>query len=126
MIVGLLFAVILNRLSKWYRIPIMGIMMFVFIIPFIFLILSISAVFGVSYTITLLFTGIFLIPLFTRVFFHTQLETRQLFRSMLIYTPLFLGFTMIIYSAIGFMGFTTNSIQLGNLFGIAGIGEDGP
>jgi len=119
---GLLFGFFANnrfyedKFYRWFgRWVIMGLLLLFYIMPFFFLIPVISVAFGETYSTYLIIIGILLIPLFTWIFVRTEYKIFEILKRLIIYIPLFVGFTILIYMSLGFLGFYDHSIlhQLG-------------
>lgn len=93
----------------------MGFLILFYIMPFFFLIPVITVAFGLTYSTFLIVIGILLIPLFTWIFVRTEYKIFEILKKLIIYIPLFVGFTILIYVSLGFLGFYDHSIfhQLG-------------
>ncbi|MFW9947813.1 MAG: hypothetical protein ACFFDX_13395 [Candidatus Odinarchaeota archaeon] len=105
-----------NKFYRWFgRWVIMGFLLLFYILPFFFLIPVISTAFGLNYLICLIIIGVLLIPLFTWIFVRTEYKIFKILKKLIIYIPLFVGFTISIYISLGFLGFYDHSIlhQLG-------------
>jgi len=119
---GLLFGFFANnrfyedKFYRWFgRWVIMGFLLLFYILPFFFLIPVITTAFGLNYLICLIIIGVLLIPLFTWIFVRTEYKIFKILKKLIIYIPLFVGFTISIYISLGFLGFYDHSIlhQLG-------------
>ncbi len=105
-----------NKFYRWFgRWVIMGFLLLFYIMPLIFLVPVIWVAFGETYSTLLIFIGILLIPLFTWIFVKTDYKTFEILKKLIIYIPLFVGFTVLIYVTLGFLGFYDQNIlhQLG-------------
>jgi len=119
---GLIFGFFANnrfyedKFYRWFgRWVIMGFLLLFYILPFFFLIPAITASFGFTYLTFLIIIGVLLIPLFTWIFVRTDYKIFEILKKLIIYIPLFVGFTISIYVSLGFLGFYDHSIlhQLG-------------
>ncbi|MFX1590020.1 MAG: hypothetical protein ACFFC1_17895, partial [Promethearchaeota archaeon] len=109
-----------NKFYRWFgRWVIMGFLLLFYIIPLIFLVPVIWVAFGETYSTLLIVIGILLIPLFTWIFVRTDYKTFEILKKLIIYIPLFFGFTVLIYVTLGFLGFSDHNIlhQLGRTIG---------
>ena len=104
-----------NKFYRWFgRWVIMGFLLLFYIMPFIFLIPLITFAFGDTYLILLITIGILLIPLFTWIFVRTEYKIFAILKKLIIYIPLFVGFAILIYISLGFLGFYNGILhQLG-------------
>jgi ABC-type dipeptide/oligopeptide/nickel transport system permease component/ABC-type dipeptide/oligopeptide/nickel transport system permease subunit len=102
---------------------ILGLMILFYIFPGIIFLLLFIQILGSQYWVILYYLGIFSIPGFTFTITKAMSRKRyykKLIKSIIIYIPLGIAFTLIIYFAIGFLGFLgfTSSLNLGITFGI--------
>ncbi|MHA2429597.1 MAG: hypothetical protein ACXACC_01055, partial [Promethearchaeota archaeon] len=109
---GLLFGFFANnrfyedKFYRWFgRWVIMGFLLLFYIMPLFFLIPVISVAFGPTYSTFLIVIGILLIPLFTWIFVRTEYKIFKILKKLIIYIPLFVGFTILIYVSLGFLEF---------------------
>jgi len=125
-LIGLIGGVIFGPLaSKYKRIahPItMSFMLIFYVLPGILLVMFIviltgggAATFGL-----LMFTiGFLLIPGFTRIIANSEFRIVPIIKKVLTYVPLFAGFAILLYLALGFLGFSDyQTIQLGRLVSV--------
>jgi peptide/nickel transport system permease protein len=121
-LIGLIGGVIFGPLaSKYKRVihPIItGSMLIFYIFPGILLIMifAIITVGGPTFGLLMFTTGFLLIPSFTRIIANSEFRIVPIIKKVLTYVPLFAGFAIILYLALGFLGFSDPlTIQLGRL-----------
>ena len=115
-----------GRFRKWgYRV-IMAYMIFIYVIPVFLYAILIGNTFGMYYFFTLQIIGLFLIPNFTRAIANLisgnfRTDIHRIGKTLLSHIPLNFAIAVSIYTAIGYLGFSSFQIyqQLGNLTNIA-------
>jgi len=93
-------------------------MLIFYIFPGILLIMifAIITVGGPTFGLLMFTTGFLLIPSFTRIIANSEFRIVPIIKKVLTYVPLFAGFAIILYLALGFLGFSDPlTIQLGRL-----------
>jgi len=104
-----------RKFRRWFiRWVIMGFMLLFYLLPILLLLIAIISIFGREYTIILVSSGVLSIPLFTWIFVRTEYKIFEILKKMIIYIPLFVGFIIIIYNSLGYIGYSDpDFIQLG-------------
>ena len=121
-LIGLIGGVIFGPLaSKYKRVAhpiITGSMLIFYILPGILLVMffAIITVGGPTFGLLMFTTGFLLIPSFTRIIANSEFRIVPIIKKVLTYVPLFAGFAILLYLALGFLGFSDPlTIQLGDL-----------
>ncbi|MFX1435425.1 MAG: ABC transporter permease subunit [Promethearchaeota archaeon] len=104
-----------RKYHKWFiRWVIMGFMLLFYLLPILLFLIAITSIFGREYTILLVSSGVLSIPIFTWIFVKTEYKIFEILKKVIIYIPLFVGFIIIIYNSLGFIGYSDpDFIQLG-------------
>jgi len=104
-----------RKFRRWFiRWVIMGFILFFYLLPILLLLIGIISIFGREYTVILVSSGILSIPLFTWIFVKTEYKIFEILKKLIIYIPLFVGFTILIYNSLGWIGYSDpDFIQLG-------------
>ncbi len=110
---------ILNKLHSMIVSILVGAMMLLFSIPTVFLIALVLNINGRVIESVILLIGIFLIPGFMILLGDHDFNAKIAFRKILIYSPLFMGFTIIFIESLGFIGLIDSSVQLGSNINLA-------
>jgi ABC-type dipeptide/oligopeptide/nickel transport system permease component len=103
---------------------ILGLMILFYIFPGIIFLILFIAILGTQYWVILYYFGIFSIPGFTFTFtklISREIDYKKLIKSIITYIPLGISFILIIYFAIGFLGFGFHAswkLNLGSTFSI--------
>ncbi len=119
---GLPLGYLAGRFRKWIHGPVMGLLIFFYIFPMILILLLVNAIFGIDYVFSMLLVGVLLIPIYTVAFSNIISgdltdDVKRIGKKTLSQIPLNLAFAVLIYNALGFLGFAPVSIpqQLGGL-----------
>ncbi len=125
---GLPLGYLAGRFRKWIHGPVMGLLIFFYILPMILIVLLVNAIFGIYYVFSMLLVGVLLIPIYTVAFSNIISgnlidDLKRMGKKTLSQLPLNLAFAVLIYNALGFLGFASPSIpqQLGNLISTARV-----
>ncbi len=100
---GVLFAYI-SKFHNIVKMAVLAVLMLGFLLP-TFALLIVFYVIGLD-ALNMYIVGILLIPGFTIVFNKTEFKLRNLIKSALIYLPLFMGFTILLFEGLSFTGFS--------------------
>ena len=124
-LIGLIGGVIFGPLaSKYKRVahPIITSSMLIFyLLPGILLVMffAIITVGGPTFGLLMFTTGFLLMPGFTRIIANSEFRIVPIIKKVLTYVPLFAGFAILLYLALGFLGFSDPlTIQLGRLVSV--------
>ncbi|NHJ19647.1 MAG: hypothetical protein EAX91_01800 [Candidatus Lokiarchaeota archaeon] len=113
-LVGGLTLGLLTRLHRVVRVIIMSFTLVFYVLPGILIVLFLIGVIGPLLELILITTGLLLIPSFTRIVANTEFRIVPIGKKILAYIPLFMGFSILFYESLGFLGFTSPlTIQLG-------------
>ena len=113
---GVLFGLIATKLNELGKNILTGLLLIIYIIPSAILVFLISSIFGLNFLITMVFIGITLIPSFTRIIYNASFLEINVFKSVIKYIPLMIGFAIILFESINFLGFSDpNFFSLGAL-----------
>ncbi|NHJ19646.1 MAG: ABC transporter permease subunit [Candidatus Lokiarchaeota archaeon] len=104
----------LAQLHRVVRVIIMSFTLVFYILPGILIILLLVGIMGPSPGLLMITTGLLLIPSFTRIVANAEFRVIPIGKKILAYIPLFMGFSILFYASLGFLGFTNPfTIQLG-------------
>lgn len=125
MIIGGHFGIFTGILKRKTYKYVMGFMILFFIFPGLVFVMLILAIYGVSFLLSLIMIGIFLIPNFTRVVANAISEgisIKRIIKQVLSHIPLNFAIAIMIFEALGFLGFGDISmIELGKSINSARI-----
>ena len=117
-ILGVILGYIVGKFNRWGYNAVIGSMILFYILPiFVYVIVSMT-IFGSSSLITMLTIGVLLIPSFARGFLPGVSRKSNIERgvkSLISQIPLNFAIFAMIYTAIGFLGFSGLPYQLGNI-----------
>ncbi|MHA2010240.1 MAG: hypothetical protein ACXABO_18925 [Promethearchaeota archaeon] len=120
---GCIFGFIAGRFNHWGYKIIIGILMFLYLVPGFILILLIFPIFGPISLFALPIIGFSLIPSFTLVIANSmsgEINLHRIGKSIISHIPLYFGYAVIIYATIGFLGlFQDVAVILGNDINVA-------
>lgn len=117
---GLAFGLLASKFNRTVHTITMSITLIFYILPGILLVLLLADTavgFGLErYGFLMFMTGLLLIPGFTRIIANTEFRIVSMGKKIISYLPLFAGFAIIFYVALGFLGFSDYlTVQLGDL-----------
>lgn len=117
---GLIFGLLASKFERIVHTITMSITLIFYILPGILLVMLLSdtfiAMIGDNSGLIRFMIGLLLIPGFTRIVANTEFRIVSMGRKLIAYLPLFAGFAIILYVALGFLGFIgLPTIQLGDL-----------
>ena len=113
-LVGGLTLGLLSQLHRIIRIIIMSFTLVFYVLPGILIVLFLVGVLTPLPELILIATGLLLIPIFTRIVANAEFRIVPIGKKILAYIPLFMGFSILFYASLGFLGFTSPlTIQLG-------------
>jgi ABC-type dipeptide/oligopeptide/nickel transport system permease component len=123
---GLPLGYLAGRFRKWINGPIMGVMLFFYMLPMFLILLLVYSIFGIYYVLSMVLVGILLIPNYTRAFSNVisgkiTEDLKGIGKKSLSQVPLNMAIAVIIYNALSYVGFTNPSIpqNLGRLINSA-------
>jgi peptide/nickel transport system permease protein len=112
---GLIFGLLASKFTRVIPTLTRIVMLVFYILPAIILVMLAVMLGGQLLGILVIVTGLLLIPSFTKVIANTEFRVVPIGKKIISYVPLFAGFAILLYAALGFLGFTDpRLIQLGN------------
>jgi len=117
---GLAIGLLASKFNRIAHTITMSITLIFYILPGILLVLLLintAGAFGVDrYGFLMFMTGLLLIPGFTRIIANTEFRIVSMGKKIISYLPLFAGFAILFYVALGFLGYSYPlTVQLGDL-----------
>lgn len=117
---GLIFGLLASKFNRKVHTITMSITLIFYILPGILLVMLLSDIFtamiGDNSGPMRIMIGLLLVPGFTRIIANTEFRIISLGKKLIAYLPLFAGFAILFYAALGFLGFMgLPTIQLGDL-----------
>lgn len=99
--------------------PMMGFMILFYLFPGLVFVMLANAIYGTSFLMSMIVIGVLLIPSFTRVIANAVAEDiniHRIIKKVICHIPLNFAFAILIYEAIGFLGFgDIVMIELGDI-----------
>ncbi|MFX0074348.1 MAG: hypothetical protein ACFE96_02825, partial [Candidatus Hermodarchaeota archaeon] len=115
-LVGGLVLGLLAQLHRIVRVIIMSFSLIFYILPGILIAMFLVGILGPLPGLLMITTGLLLIPSFTRIVANAEFRIVPLGKKILAYIPLFMGFSILFYVTLGFLGLSNPlMIQLGEL-----------
>jgi peptide/nickel transport system permease protein len=99
---------VLRKFDQWGYKPIMGLMIAFYLFPGLVTALLVTGIFGLRLEVTLLVIGILFIPSFLKVIANEAPKRNRIWnivKAVIRYMPLGIAFAIILYNALGFLGF---------------------
>ncbi|MCK4382323.1 MAG: hypothetical protein KAW66_03435 [Candidatus Lokiarchaeota archaeon] len=115
---GFIFGLLASKFNRVVHSIIMSFMLIFYVLPGILLVMFFTriSVGGATFGLLMFTIGFLLIPSFTRIIANTEFRIVPIGKKIISYVPLFAGFAIIFYMALGFLGFNDpQTIQLGQL-----------
>ena len=117
--IGLLFGY-LSKVHRWVKGLVLGFMVVLFIIPSILVIIILSGIFGRNISVIMSIMAMYVIPWVTLIISRGNYSLKLTAKKLIAYFPLLMAFNILLFEAIGFLGFSDPLIiQLGNSIGVA-------
>ena len=111
--IGLLFGY-LSKVHRWVKGLVLGLMVVLFMIPSIIIIMIFLGILGIDISLTMSIMAMYTIPGVTLLISKGNYSLKLTAKKLIVYFPLFMGFNILLFEAIGFLGFSDPSIvQLG-------------
>ncbi len=119
---GLIFGLLANKFNYIGHTLIMGLMLIFYVLPGILIIMFFTRILGSTIGLLIFTTGLLLVPRFTRIIASAEFRIVPIGKKILAYVPLFIGFSIILNIALGFLGFGDPvSINFGELIAMARV-----
>jgi len=112
--IGLLFGY-LSKIHRYVKGVVLGFMVVLFITPSVIMILIFSTIYGRNISGMTSIMTMYMIPWVTLIISKGNYSLKLAAKKLIAYFPLFLAFNILLFEAIGYLGFSDPSIvQLGN------------
>ena len=117
--IGLLFGY-LSKVHRWVKGLVLGLMVIFFTVPSIIVILIFLNIIGRDISITISIMAMYMVPWVTLLISKGNYSVKLTTKKVIAYFPLFMAFSILLFEAIGFLGFSDLSlVQLGTNIDIA-------
>ncbi len=104
--IGILFGY-LSKVHRWVKGLVLGFMVILFIIPSIVLIImSFSILGGGNISVIMNIMSLYMIPWVTLIISRGNYSLKLTVKKLIVYFPLFMAFNILLFEAIGFLGFS--------------------
>jgi len=111
--IGLLFGY-LSKVHRWVNELVLGLMVILFIVPSIIVIFIFVSILGRNISVILIIIAMYMIPGVTLLISKGNYSVKLTTKKVIAYFPLFMAFSILLFEAIGFLGFSDLSlVQLG-------------
>jgi len=121
-IVGLIGGLIFGLLAQIHRVVrtiIMSFTLIFYVLPGILIVMFLVGSIGRLFGLLMIATGFLLIPSFSRIIANAEFKIVLIGKKVLAYIPLFIGFSILFYLSLGFLGYgDPYTIQLGALISV--------
>ncbi|TET00088.1 MAG: hypothetical protein E3J90_04320 [Promethearchaeota archaeon] len=110
----------LSKLHRWVKGLVLGFMIVLFIIPSVLVIILFLSIVGGDILVIMSIMAMYAIPCVTLIISKGNYSLKLTAKKLIAYFPLFVGFNILLFEAIGFLGFSPPQIiTLGNSISIA-------
>lgn len=111
----MIFGLLASKFNRVVPTITKSVMLVFYILPGMVLVMLFEMMVGAHIGIIVLIIGLLLIPSFTRIIANTEFRVVPIGKKILSYAPLFAGFAILLYNALGFLGFSDPMmVQLGD------------
>ena len=119
-VIGILFGY-LSKVHKWVKGLVLGFMIVLFIIPSALLIIISVNMLGSNILVIMTIMAMYMIPWVTLIISKGNYSLKLTAKKLIVYFPLFMAFNILLFEAIGFLGFSDYLLaaQLGTNVSIA-------
>jgi len=118
--IGILFGY-LSKVHKWVKGLVLGFMIVLFIIPSALLIIISVNMLGTNILVIMTIMAMYVIPWVTLIISKGNYSLKLTAKKLIVYFPLFMAFNILLFEAIGFLGFSDYLLaeQLGTNVSVA-------
>ena len=102
--IGLLFGY-LSKVHRWVKGFVLGLMVILFIVPSIIVILIFVGILGCNISVIISIMAMYMIPGVTLLISKGNYSFKLTTKKVIAYFPLFMAFSILLFEAIGFLGF---------------------
>jgi peptide/nickel transport system permease protein len=106
-VIGLLFGY-LSKVHRWVKGLVLGIMVVLFIIPSVLVIMMLYGISGGNISVIMIMSilAMYMVPWVTLIISKGNYSLKLTAKKLIVYFPLFMAFNILLFEAIGFLGFS--------------------